>query len=75
MLKMNVSLINRIQALTNSGHYYPIRSLLQLYLFQILLPSSIQPKGWLKVQLMMQLTGLNGRLFDISAHSKFYECS
>lgn len=75
-MKVSVSLLDRVQASgsTQSGRYYPNRAPLQQCPFQRLPPSSIQPAGWLKVQLQMQLTGLNGRLFEKSDFLNYDEC-
>ncbi|CAF5172755.1 unnamed protein product, partial [Rotaria magnacalcarata] len=73
---MNICILNRVHPTTsiNSGHYYPNRSPLQPCPFQKLPPGSIRPEGWLKIQLNTQLTGLNGRLIDISDYLIYDQC-
>ncbi|CAF0937593.1 unnamed protein product [Rotaria sordida] len=73
---MNIRVVDRVHptALMNSTPYYPNRSPLQSCPFQRLPPGSIRPEGWLKIQLTMQLTGLNGRLTDISDYLIYDQC-
>ncbi|CAF4218823.1 unnamed protein product [Rotaria sp. Silwood2] len=73
---MNIRVVDRVYptSLMSSAHYYPNRSPLQPCPFQRLPPGSIRPEGWLKIQLTMQLTGLNGRLMDISDYLIYDQC-
>ncbi|MFF1815675.1 beta-L-arabinofuranosidase domain-containing protein [Kribbella sp. NPDC058245] len=48
------------------GYYVPQREPLRPVPFQKLPPGAIEPRGWLKQQLQLQVNGLNGRYDEIS---------
>lgn len=56
------------------GHYTPNRAPLRPTAFQTLPPGSITPKGWLRQQLDLQRTGLNGRMPEVSDYLRYDDC-
>lgn len=59
---------------SHGGHYVPNRSPLQAVPFQKLPPGAIQPRGWLRQQLDLQVNGLNGRYDEVSDFLVYENC-
>ncbi|MGH3374624.1 MAG: beta-L-arabinofuranosidase domain-containing protein [Actinoallomurus sp.] len=69
-----VRVLRTVETTTAGGHYTPNRAPLKPEPFLKLPPGSVKPSGWLKMQLDLQVEGLNGRMPDVSDYLVYDNC-